>query len=120
MLVRHLQDIFCFLFGDQSRVASVFREGAGDVVKGETGLQRSVLSAGNTEMEILVAAVADPDADVFRFLNDMRGFFIVQDMVGLFRQKHRLLDKHAPQLCLHAERRRSLRRLLQRSSYSSL
>ena len=33
----------------------------------------------------------------------MRGPLIVQDMVGLFRQEHRLLDEHAPQLCLHAE-----------------
>ena len=80
MLVGHLQDILRFLFGDESRVAPVFRQGAGDVVKGEARLQRSVLFARDPEVQVLVAAVADPDADVLRLLDDMRSSFIVQDM----------------------------------------
>ena len=51
----------------------------------------------------LMAAVAQPQSDVFRLLHDMGGPLVIQDMIRLIIGQNRLLDIHTPQLRLRGK-----------------
>ena len=94
--VRTLQYVLRLFFGDQPCILSMLRQGTCHIVKGEAHIPGSVDLTGMPRMICLMAAVTGSKADITGLLHNMRGPFIVQDMVRLIIGQHRLLHEDPP------------------------
>ena len=95
-----LQRILCLFLGNEPGILPMLGQGAGHIVKRQTHIPRCINLAWMSGVIHLMSAVACAKSNILRFLHDMRGAFIIQDMVCLVIGQYRLLHKHPAQPCL--------------------
>ena len=96
-LIGKLKNLFCFLPGNKARIFSMLRQRAGYIIKGQTYIPRSINLTRMPCMISLMAAVTGSKSDLLRLLYNMACTLIVQNMVCLVIDQHRLLHIDAPQ-----------------------
>ena len=99
----HLQDVLGLFLRDKPGIAAMLRQGPGHIVKGQAGLHGSADFAGNAQMIVLVAAEAGAHAHILRLIDNVLRPLVVQDVVGLIREKHRFPDKYPGKLRIHIQ-----------------
>ena len=97
-IVCPLQHILGLLLGDQPGVLAVLGQRPGHISKSQAHIPGGVNLTGMSRMVGLVPAIAQPQADILGFLDDVGSTLIVQNVVHLGIGQHRLLDIDPAQL----------------------